>query len=167
MFIGFPIFTQIRVGLNNKLFKIYKFKTLYDGDGDELSRTSSLGNFIRKTKLDELPQLINVIKNEMSLVGPRPLLAKYIKINNFRKNKRNKCKPGITGLAQIYFISRKKNKNKNKNNWMIQFDLDVKYIKNVNLVLDMSIIIKTFLICLNRRNLETKFREELTKEHFI
>ena len=139
MFIGYPIFTQIRPGLNNKLFTIYKFKTLYHGTGNELSKESSLGNFLRKTKLDELPQLINIIKNEMSLVGPRPLLKEYLKNESFKNHVRKKVLPGITGLAQINLFEK-------KNKWKKQLIYDAQYVSKQSFFTDLKIISLTFLI---------------------
>ena len=136
IFIGFPIFTQIRPGLNNKLFTIYKFKTLYDGDGDELSRLSSFGNFLRKFGLDELPQLINILKNDMSLIGPRPLLKEYLNKYSKKELKRHNAKPGITGLAQII--------SKNSNDlWSERLNLDIYYVENISFILDVKIFINT------------------------
>ena len=101
--IGFPIFFQIRPGLHNKLFTIYKFKTLSDNSKDisEKYRQNKIGNFLRKTGLDELPQLFNILKNDMSLIGPRPLLTEYLDKYSDYEKKRHLVKPGITGLAQI------------------------------------------------------------------
>ena len=144
--IGFPIFKHKRPGLNNKIFTLYKFKTLYDASKNihESKRQNSLGNFLRKTGLDELPQLFNVLFNNMSLVGPRPLLVKYLKFKAFRKHERSKCKPGITGLAQIHnFTNVKKIRTKSK--WIEQFNLDEKYSKVISFKLDIMILIKTFL----------------------
>ena len=108
--IGFPIFKQKRPGLNNKIFILYKFKTLYDVDKYNFAnkRTNKLGNFLRRTGLDELPQLFNVLLNTMSFVGPRPLLIKYLDIKEFEKHNRKKIKPGITGLAQVEIFNTKK-----------------------------------------------------------
>ena len=101
--IGFPIFIQKRPGLNNKIFKLYKFKTLYDASKNthERKRQNMLGNFLRKTGLDELPQLFNILENSMSLVGPRPLLVEYLNTYSNYEKKRHLVKPGITGLAQV------------------------------------------------------------------
>ena len=101
--IGYPIFNQKRPGLNNKIFTLYKFKTLYDVSKNvsEKRRQSKFGNFLRKTGLDELPQLFNVLENKMSFVGPRPLLVEYLKKYTNHEKKRYLVKPGITGLAQI------------------------------------------------------------------
>jgi len=144
IFIGFPIFTQIRPGLNNKLFTIYKFKTLYDGDGDESLRTSSFGYFLRKFGLDELPQLINVLKNDMSLIGPRPLLKEYLNKYSKKELKRHNVKPGITGLAQII--------SKNSNDlWSKRLNADINYVENVSFILDMKILVKTIIIVIFKK----------------
>ena len=101
--IGYPIFSQKRPGLNNKIFTLYKFKTLKDISKyiPNKKRQNMVGNFLRRTGLDELPQLFNILENTMSFVGPRPLLIKYLKIKEFKNHYRNKIKPGVTGLAQI------------------------------------------------------------------
>ena len=100
--IGYPIFKQNRPGLNEEIFTLYKFKTLYDSKNDisEENRQNKVGNFLRKTGLDELPQLFNILTNKMSFVGPRPLLVEYLTKYSLNE-KRHLVKPGITGLAQI------------------------------------------------------------------
>ena len=143
--IGFPIFSQRRPGINNKSFTLYKFKTLYDFSRNisEKKRQNTLGNFLRKTGLDELPQLINILQNKMSFVGPRPLLVEYLKIKKFKEHDRKKIKPGITGLAQIESFD---NNVKFKNyKWEKQFQLDKYYANNLTLMIDLKILFKTFL----------------------
>mgnify|MGYP001097804027 CR=1 FL=1 len=142
--IGFPIFKQKRPGLNNKVFTLYKFKTLHDIKKNipENKRVNKIGNFLRITGLDELPQLFNILFNKMSFVGPRPLLIKYLKINEFKNHNRKKIKPGITGLAQIEIFNTKK---KIVNKWKKQFELDNYYYNNLTFYLDLKILFKTFL----------------------
>jgi len=147
--IGYPIFSQKRPGKNNQLFTLYKFKTLYDVSKNisKKKRKNTVGDFLRKTGLDELPQLINILQNKMSLIGPRPLLTKYLKIQEFKNHERKTVKPGITGLAQIGTYD---NIYKKKNlKWKKQFELDKYYAKNLSFKLDLIIIIKTFLIMIS------------------
>lgn len=137
--IGFPIFSQKRVGMKNKIFTIYKFKTLFDRRGhiSEKKRQSCLGNFLRKSGLDELPQLFNVLNNTMSLVGPRPLLVEYLKKYSNYEKKRHIVKPGITGLAQV---------NPSPlgiKSWKKSIKLDIYYVSNLSLILDIKILVKT------------------------
>ncbi len=138
-FIGFPIFKQKRPGLNGEIFTLYKFKTLYDASANvsEKNRQSKLGNFLRKTGLDELPQLFNVLKNEMSFVGPRPLLEEYLGIYTDFEKKRHNVKPGITGLAQV------NPESSGVKNWSKSIKLDIDYVTNVSFILDLKIIYKT------------------------
>ena len=138
-YIGYPIFRQKRPGLNGKIFTLYKFKTLYDATKkiSEKKRQSKLGNFFRKTGIDELPQLLNVLKNDMSFVGPRPLLVEYLKIYTKFEKKRHKVKPGITGLAQV------NPESSGFKNWDKSIKLDVNYAVNVSFILDLKIIFKT------------------------
>ena len=167
LFIGFPIFSQKRPGLNNKIFMIYKFKTLYADSNNisEKNRKSILGNFLRRFGLDELPQLFNILKNDMSLVGPRPLLVKYLKIKGFREHKRKKCKPGITGLAQINDFSTSKIKRR-KSKWTAQFNLDEEYSNNISLKLDIIILIRTFLKVISYKKFDYYKEIRLTDRHF-
>lgn len=136
-----PFFLQKRPGKNERIFTIIKFKTMNDKrdkKGNLLpdsQRLTRVGKFIRTTSLDELPQLINVIKGDMSLVGPRPLLPEYLLLyNNFQKQRHN-VKPGITGYAQV--------NGRNAIDWNKKFEYDVYYVNNINFVLDCKIILKT------------------------
>ncbi|MCF6182644.1 sugar transferase [Lutibacter sp.] len=138
---GNPFFFQIRPGLNEKLFKIIKFKTMndkVDEKGNLLSddkRITGIGKFIRKTSLDELPQLINVLKGDMSLIGPRPLLPEYLPLYNSEQKKRHNVKPGITGWAQV--------NGRNAISWKQKLALDVWYVEHLSFFIDIKIIIKT------------------------
>ena len=125
-----PIFVQKRSGYKKRKIKIFKFQTFKN------NKITKFGNFLRKFKLDELPQLINVIKGDLALIGPRPLLRSYDNHYNSFQNKRFEVMPGITGLAQI--------KVKNNSNWKHKFTYDVFYAKNVSLKLDLLIICLTF-----------------------
>ena len=154
-FIGFPIFKQRRPGLNDKIFTLYKFKTLYDSSKNiyENKRQSSLGNFLRKTGLDELPQLYNVLKNEMSIVGPRPLLTEYLEDYSDYEKKRHLVKPGITGLAQV------NPDGSGTKNWNKSIKLDVYYTTKVSFFLDMKIIYKTVELVLFKKKLYKDFKK--------
>lgn len=140
---GKPFYYQLRPGKNNKIFKIIKFKTMNDKkdtDGKLLSdadRLTSIGSFIRKTSLDELPQLINVFKGEMSLIGPRPLLPEYLPLYNETQKRRHEVKPGITGWAQI--------NGRNAISWEKKFEHDLWYIDNISLKTDCKILLITFI----------------------
>ncbi|GIM56337.1 sugar transferase [Capnocytophaga canimorsus] len=135
---GKPFFFQLRPGKNEKIFKIIKFKTMNDKtdkNGNLLSdaeRLTKIGNFVRKTSLDEIPQLLNVIKGDMSLVGPRPLLVKYLNLYNDFEKQRHLVKPGITGWAQV--------NGRNAISWQKKFEYDVYYQKNVSFLLDCKVI---------------------------
>jgi len=157
IYIGFPIFIQKRPGLNNKIFKLYKFKTLYDAPKNvkENQRQNKVGNFLRKTGLDELPQLFNILKNNMSFVGPRPLLVEYlIKYTKFEK-KRHKVKPGITGLAQI------NPEPSGIKSWHKSIKLDIFYVDNVNFFLDIKILLKTILLIIFKKKQYQDFKKTL------
>lgn len=138
---GQPFFFQLRPGLNGKIFKIVKFKTMNDrrdAHGQLLpdaARLTSVGKFVRKTSLDELPQLINVLRGEMSLVGPRPLLVEYLPLYNARQRRRHEVLPGITGWAQA--------NGRNEISWAQKFEYDVWYVENVSFWTDVQIVWKT------------------------
>lgn len=140
---GKPFFFQQRPGKNNKIFEVVKFRTMNDkkdAQGNLLSdkdRLTSLGRFIRKTSLDEIPQLINVIKGDMSLVGPRPLLLEYLPLYDEKQIRRHEVRPGITGWAQI--------NGRNAISWKDKFELDVWYVDNISISLDIRILLLTIL----------------------
>lgn len=153
--IGFPIFKQKRPGLNNKIFTLYKFKTLYDVSKNihESKRQNSLGNFLRKTGLDELPQLFNVLNNTISLVGPRPLLVEYLKKYSNYEKKRHIVKPGITGLAQV---------NPSPlgiKSWKKSVKLDIYYVSNLSLILDIKILVKTVQLIFSMKKQFNDFKK--------
>jgi len=157
IFIGFPIFFQKRPGLNGKIFIIYKFKSLYDADKNfsENKRQNKLGVFLRKTGLDELPQLFNIFKNDMSLVGPRPLLIEYLSKYNAYEKKRNLVKPGITGLAQI------NPEPSGIKSWNKSIKLDIFYVNNVSFFLDIEILFKTVVLVLFKKKQYKDFNKTL------
>lgn len=150
---GNPFFTQYRPGKkgkdgNERVFKLIKFRTmsnLKDGNGNLLpdeQRLNKYGKFLRKTSLDELPELINIIKNDMSLVGPRPLLIRDLVFMTPQQRKRHNIRPGLTGLAQV--------NGRNNVTWEQKFQYDLCYIDNVSLIGDIRIIFKTFFKVLLR-----------------
>jgi undecaprenyl phosphate N,N'-diacetylbacillosamine 1-phosphate transferase len=164
LFIGWPvIFTQRRPGLNEKIFRIIKFRTMNDRrdmDGNLLPDSERLvrfGKILRSTSLDELPELLNVIWGDMSLVGPRPLLEDYLSLYSENQKRRHSVRPGITGLAQI--------SGRNSLNWEDKFDLDLQYVKDQSLLLDIKILIKTFLKVLRRENINQE--KSATAERFL
>ncbi len=140
---GKPFFFQLRPGLNGKIFKIIKFKTMNDKKDEngnllhDSQRMTVIGNFVRKTSLDEIPQLFNVLVGDMSLIGPRPLLTNYLHLYNDFQNRRHEIKPGITGWAQV--------NGRNAISWDKKFEYDVWYVDNVSFLLDCKIIFKTIL----------------------
>ena len=153
--IGFPIFLHKRPGLNNTIFTMYKFKTLYDDSLNlsEKKRQNKLGDFLRKTGLDELPQLFNVLQNHMSLVGPRPLLKEYLDKYSSYEKKRHLVKPGITGLAQI------STDGTGKKSWKKSIKLDVFYASNVTFLLDLKILIKTISVIIFKKKQYQDFKK--------
>ena len=154
-FIGFPIFKQKRPGLNGKIFTLYKFKTLYDSSKNisENKRQSKVGNFLRKSGLDELLQLFNVLENNMSIVGPRPLLIEYLKKYSKNEKKRHQVKPGITGLAQVY------PEPTGVKSWKKSMKLDVYYTSNISFLLDIQIIYKTVELVLLKKKQYKDFKK--------
>jgi lipopolysaccharide/colanic/teichoic acid biosynthesis glycosyltransferase len=139
---GSSFFYQLRPGKNGTIFKIIKFKTMNDKKdvhGNLLpdnQRLTKIGQLIRKTSLDEIPQLLNVIKGDMSMVGPRPLLPQYLELYSIEQARRHEVKPGITGWAQV--------NGRNAISWEEKFQLDVWYVEHQSFLLDVKIIFKTF-----------------------
>jgi lipopolysaccharide/colanic/teichoic acid biosynthesis glycosyltransferase len=148
---GSPFFFQKRPGLKGIIFTIVKFKTMNDAKDEsgellpDSLRLTQVGRFIRKTSLDELPQLINVLKGDMSLVGPRPLLVEYLPLYNEHQKRRHEVKPGITGWAQV--------NGRNAISWQEKFDLDVWYVNHCSFSLDMKILWLTILKVLKREGI--------------
>jgi undecaprenyl phosphate N,N'-diacetylbacillosamine 1-phosphate transferase len=138
---GKALFTQDRPGRGGKIFKVIKFKTMNDRKEEsgkllpDDQRITSLGRFIRSTSMDELPQLFNVLKGDMSLIGPRPLLVKYLSLYNSQQARRHEVRPGITGWAQV--------NGRNAISWEQKFEYDVWYIDHLSLVLDIKILFLT------------------------
>jgi len=157
IFIGSPIFYQKRPGLNNKIFTLYKFKTLYEPSKNipEEMRQNKFGNFLRKTGFDELPQLFNIFKNNMSFVGPRPLLIEYLEKYSIYEKKRHLVKPGITGLAQV------NPEPSGIKSWNKSIKLDIFYVNNVSFFLDIEILFKTLVLVLFKKKQYKDFKKTL------
>ena len=156
IFQGFPVFfLHKRLGKDGIIFTMIKFRTMTIGPSlsatHDISRLTSWGRFLRKTSIDELPVLFNVIKGEMSLVGPRPLPVKYLSRFNSSQKKRMDVKPGITGLAQV--------NGRNQLSWEDRFAYDIEYTTKKSFFLDLSIIVKTLFIVLFRKNIDSKSQE--------
>lgn len=139
---GKPFFFQGRPGKGERIFKIVKFKTMNDKKDandnllSDAERLTKIGNFVRKTSLDEIPQLINVLKGDMSLIGPRPLLPQYLSLYNAEQKRRHEVRPGITGWAQV--------NGRNAISWKRKFELDVEYVDNLSLLMDLKVFFTTF-----------------------
>ena len=157
------IFRQKRPGLNEKIFTMYKFRTMTDEkdeQGNLLSdkdRLTKFGKFLRSTSLDEIPELWNVIKGEMSLVGPRPLLVSYLAKYNEYEKRRHEVRPGITGWAQI--------NGRNNTTWSDRFKNDIYYVENVSFLLDIKIVTQTFLKVIRRKDINQS--EDMTMKNFL
>ncbi|MBO9693684.1 sugar transferase [Chryseobacterium sp.] len=138
---GKPFFVQARPGLNEKIFNIIKFKTMNDkkdAQGNYLpdsERLTPVGSFIRRTSLDELPQLINVLKGDMAIIGPRPLLPQYLSLYSETQKRRHTIRPGITGWAQV--------NGRNAISWTKKFELDVWYVDNLSFAIDCKVVLLT------------------------
>lgn len=148
---GKVFFLQKRPGVGGKIFTIIKLKTMNDKKDNagkllpDKERLTPIGKWIRKSSIDELPQLINVLKGEMSIVGPRPLLPEYLNLYSDFQNRRHEVKPGITGWAQI--------NGRNAIDWDIKFNYDVWYVDNISFILDCKIILKTIVNVIYSKNI--------------
>ena len=160
---GNPFFTQQRPGKNEKIFKLIKFRTMTnakDKDGNLLpdaDRLTKYGEFLRNTSLDELPELINILKGDMSVIGPRPLLVEYIPRYNAHQHRRHEVRPGLSGWAQV--------NGRNTVSWEDKFDMDVEYVDNYNLVMDIKILFMTVFNVLKREGISSD--TSATMEEFM
>lgn len=153
--LGSPIiFKQERPGLNEKIFTLYKFRTMTDAKDEQGNllpdeiRLTKFGKILRSTSLDELPELFNILKGDMAIVGPRPLLVRYLPLYNEHQKHRHDVRPGFTGWAQC--------NGRNAISWEEKFDLDVYYTKHVSLLLDIKIILKTVKVVLFREGISSE-----------
>lgn len=142
------LFRQARPGLHGEVFNLLKFRTMRpynekNGWVTDRQRLTTVGQFLRSSSLDELPSLINVIKGDMSIVGPRPLLVKYLGLYTSEQARRHEVRPGITGLAQV--------RGRNSISWETKFALDIEYVERKSLWLDIKIILETIAVVLHRR----------------
>jgi len=150
---GKPFFFQTRPGKDEKLFKIVKFKTMTDAKDTkgnllpDAERMNKIGNFVRKISIDELPQLLNVLKGDMSLIGPRPLLPEYLPLYNNKQKKRHQVRPGITGWAQVH--------GRNTINWSAKFNYDVWYVEHLSFLLDVKVLFLTLKKVLVREGISS------------
>jgi lipopolysaccharide/colanic/teichoic acid biosynthesis glycosyltransferase len=143
---GSPVlFRQVRPGRYGDLFTLVKFRTMRDGDGTDAERLTGLGRWLRTTSLDELPELWNVLRGDMSLVGPRPLLVEYLDLYSPRQARRHEVRPGLTGLAQVA--------GRNLVDWDERFELDVRYVETRSMALDLRIIGQTVAAVLRREGI--------------
>ena len=148
---GNPFFTQPRPGLNEKIFKLIKFRTMTndrDAQGNLLPddvRLNAYGKFLRSTSLDELPELFNILKGDMAVIGPRPLLVEYLPYYTERERRRHDIRPGLSGWAQV--------NGRNSVNWDRRFELDVEYVENISFLMDVKIILKTLKKVFVRENI--------------
>lgn len=159
-------FVQPRPGKDEKIFRIIKFKTMNDRRDEngkllpDAERLTKVGKFIRTTSLDEIPQLINVLKGDMSLIGPRPLLIDYLPLYNERQRIRHSVRPGITGWAQV--------NGRNAISWKQKFEYDSWYVENISFKTDLKILVKTFQKVIKRKDIRVKafqtFSDELKSE---
>lgn len=160
---GNPFFTQERPGKDEKIFKLVKFRTMTnakDKDGNLLSdadRLTKYGKFLRNTSLDELPELFNILKGDMSVIGPRPLLVQYLPRYNAHQHRRHEVRPGLSGWAQV--------NGRNAISWEDKFNYDVEYVDNYSIVMDIKILFMTILNVLKREGISSE--TSATMEEFM
>lgn len=161
--LGSPvIFKQQRPGLNEKIFTLYKFRTMTDEKNDkgellqDSERLTKFGKFLRSTSLDELPELFNILKGDMSFIGPRPLLVEYLPYYKDCERKRHSVLPGMTGLAQV--------NGRNCISWEEKFKYDIKYVNNISFFLDIKIVFLTLKTIIKKSNIELNYISDLNVE---
>lgn len=161
--LGSPVlFSQKRPGKNEKIFRMYKFRTMTDEKDEEGEllpdsvRLTAFGKWLRSTSLDELPELFNILKGDMSIVGPRPLLVKYLPLYSAEQAKRHETRPGLTGYAQA--------NGRNSLSWEEKFNMDVEYVKNITFLGDIRIILQTVRSVIKRSGISSE--ESVTMEEF-
>lgn len=163
--IGSPvIFVQERPGRNEKVFKLYKFRTMTnacDEQGNllpDMARLTTFGKFLRNSSLDELPEIWNILKGDMSIIGPRPLLVKYLPLYNEVQKRRHEVRPGMSGLAQVY--------GRNAVTWEKKFEMDVWYVDHITFWGDIKLILDTLLTVARHENIDSKEAAHVTMEEF-
>lgn len=163
--LGSPvIFTQDRPGKNGKVFKLYKFRSMTDARDEngkllpDRMRLTKFGRILRSTSLDEIPELFNILKGDMSIVGPRPLLVSYLDQYNSFEKRRHEVRPGLTGLAQA--------NGRNAIEWKERFAKDVEYVNNVTFMMDVKVILMTLLKVVKRQDIVYKKGNKTIQEHF-
>lgn len=160
---GNPFYTQKRPGLNGEIFRLIKFRSMNDAKDKEENllpdsvRLNSYGKFIRKLSIDELPELINIFKGDMSIVGPRPLAVIYLPYYNDVEKHRHDVRPGLTGLAQV--------NGRNALNWPERFAFDIEYVNNISFILDCKIILKTVGKVLGRKDVAVRGTTQIMDFH--
>lgn len=163
--LGVPvIFKQPRPGKDEKIFYMYKFRTMTNEKDEygvllpDIKRLTKFGRFLRDSSLDELPEIINVLKGEMSIIGPRPLLVKYLPLYSSKQHRRHEVRPGISGYAQTH--------GRNTMSWKERFDLDVEYVDHITFWGDMKIIVDTVLAVLRHEGIDSSETKTVTMEEF-
>lgn len=158
------IYRQARPGKDEEIFEMYKFRTMTDErdhSGNllpDIMRLTKFGKFLRSSSLDELPEIMNILKGDMSIIGPRPLLVKYLPLYNERQKRRHEVKPGLTGYAQIH--------GRNNTSWEERFELDVYYVDNITFFGDFKILIGTIFTVFNRDGIDSSNTSNVTMEEF-